>query len=200
MVLLPLKNSTLTCGCPGRPPRCPWSCSSHFLLAHNKWSAVQAADRHKTVRFIWTNFIPNKTFYKIRAFCITSKLTRSSQSKFDICHHVTHFLSLTVDLKKRMTWAISKFWSAHSMSPAICLHKPSFPLQHGCNSFDQRVETIRRATGHWDSRTTMMSSCSLRLRMASCRSATAPSWSSSVVLPSFITFSTGKSFAVAQRS
>lgn len=30
---------------------------------------------------------------------------------------------LTLDLKKRMTWAMSKFWSAHSMSPAICSHK-----------------------------------------------------------------------------
>ena len=49
-------------------------------------------------------------------------------------------------------------------------------------------------------RTTMMSSCSRRLRMASCRSATAPRRSSSVVLPSLITFSTGKSLAVAQRS
>lgn len=46
----------------------------------------------------------------------------------------------------------------------------------------------------------MMSSCSLRLRMASSRSATAPRRSSNVVLPSFITFSTGKSLAVAQRS
>lgn len=48
--------------------------------------------------------------------------------------------------------------------------------------------------------TTMMSSCSLRLRIASCRSATAPRRSSKVVLPSFTTFSAGKSLAVAQRS
>lgn len=32
-------------------------------------------------------------------------------------------VNLTFDLKKRITWAISKFWSAHSMSPAICLHR-----------------------------------------------------------------------------
>lgn len=48
--------------------------------------------------------------------------------------------------------------------------------------------------------TTIMSSCSCRLRMANSTSATAPSLSSKVVLPSFTTFSTGKSFAVAHRS
>lgn len=100
--------------------------------------------KHKTIKFISTNFIPEKSSSTTRAFCNSSKLLRISLNQsgmFDLCHHVTHFLSLTVDLKKRMTWAISKFWSAHSMSPAICLHKP-VTCQLYCNIFDQQDKTI----------------------------------------------------------
>lgn len=86
---------------------------------------------------------------------------------------------------------MSKFWSAHNMSPAICLQGGEIKTTryHGY-LFHFRQTHI----------TTMMSSCSLRLRMASSRSATAPRQSSSVVLPSLMMFSTGKSLAVAQRS
>lgn len=116
-------------------------------------------------------------------------------------------INLTFDLKKRITWAMSKFWSAQSMSPAICLHKKKLLIapQFSSNRIHP-VNTMKCNQLHDQTdngqihRTTMMSSCSLRLRMASCRSATAPRRSSNVVLPSFTTFSTGKSLAVAQRS
>lgn len=128
-----LWGKTLTCGCLGRPPRCPLSCFSHFLRAHNKWPAAQAADTEDA-----TNCIPNITLHEIITYCITSKLPRTwpnESSAFEMCHYVTRF-PLTVDLKKRMTWAMSKFWSAHSMSPATCLQQTMFHPQLHCNISD----------------------------------------------------------------
>ena len=99
-----------TCGSQGIPPLYPWSCSSLPPLAHSIWPTLQAKSNTEiltckqgqkpTLLWAWLQFLRGEVYVVI--------------------HQKEHICYLTLDLKKRRTWAISKFWSAQSISPAIC--------------------------------------------------------------------------------
>lgn len=100
-----------TSGSQSIPPLYPLSCSSLPPLAHSIWPALHAKSKREiltckqgqkktTPLWIWLQFLRGEVYVVI--------------------HQKEHIWYLTLELKKRTTWVISKFWSAQNISRAIC--------------------------------------------------------------------------------